>query len=224
MIVYYSNSINTIVHDPEPLYDSLFLDYKSCKEIEGVKKCPAFLEYCRNIFVIKNLINYEINWNGDVFSSSIRGPQFFNKWVTVRSPEKGLCSYTFPYFQFFSEESLEIELMPPFFHDVDLVRKATMVPGSYNIGKHFRPLETALQFRNKNDVIKFNSEEPIFYLKFKTKEKIQFKKFFFTDELKKTWDLLIIRDNRIKPLQFWYDLFEGSHKKRVLKLIKQNLI
>lgn len=224
MIVYYSNSINTIVHEPEPLYDSLFTDYKLCREIESIKKCPAFLEYCKNTFVIKNLINYEIYWDGRSFSSVVRGPQFFNKWVTVRSPENGLCSYTFPYFQFLSEESVEIELTPPFFHNVDLVRKATMVPGSYNIGKHFRPLEAAFQFKNKNDTIRFNSEEPIFYLKFKTKEKIKFKKFFLTDEIKKTWDLLIVRDNHVRSLQFWYDLFEMSYKKRVLKLIKQNLL
>jgi hypothetical protein len=225
MIVYYSNALNAQIFEPEPLYNTVFKDYKSSEEIHAIKKCPSFIQYCKNTFVMKNIVDFEIQRSGNRYMSSSRGKEFFDNWMTIRSPEYGLCGYTFPYYTFLAEDSLEMELLPPFYHDTDLVKKSNMVVGCYDIGKHFRPLETAFQFKNVNDTIKFNYSEPLFYVRFKTNEKIKFKKFFLTNELKEIWNVLSLRDiKNIRPLEFWYDLFNSSNRKRVLKLIKQNLI
>jgi hypothetical protein len=227
MIVYYTNLPNLFVHDPEPLISSILTE-KENKHIQLIKMCPALKESCKNIFVFKNIINYDLQWNftGE-FNSFSRDRGFLNDWVYTRSNQDGIVSYCYPGYLFFSEKSLDMEVLPPYLHNCDISKKTLMITGKYNIGKHARRIENAMIFRNRGDKVEFVENTPQFYVKFHTEEKIQFKKFFMTAELLEiSNNILSLRDflNGKKPLQYWYDIFTLNYRKKFLKIIKQNLL
>ena len=228
MIVYYTTNSNQFVYDPEPLPHSVFSQFDNFESVtvSGLKKCPASLNYLHNGFAIKNFINYDLHWNGNGFSSSSHDKNFFNTFVLVRDPKLGFVSYAHPFMHFFCEESLEMSLLPPFMHDVSVSKDAIFIPGKYNIGKHFRPMEAAFIFKRKDTRITFERNTPLFYLFFHCKEKIKFRKFYMTQELRELkQSILTMRDGReVKPLEFWYDITTRNYRKTILKLIKSNLM
>ena len=227
MIVYYSNTRNSFVYEPEPLFQSLFSDLKlngkDSIHLDLIKKCPSVKEFCNNTFVFKNNLNYDLEWIDGFIKTSSKDQDFFNDNVLVRDANIGLCTFKFPADIFLAEKSVMGELSPPFLHDCDINKKAVMVSGSYDMGRHFRSLECAFVFRNKNDKIWFKESQPLYYVRFRTEEKIKFQKFIWTAEMKSLWnDMIRVREG-LKPLQFWYKMFESSYRKQFMKLIKQNL-
>lgn len=228
MIVYYSNTTNSFVYEPEPLFQSLFSNLKTngkdSVQLDQIKKCPSVKEFCNNTFVFKNAIEYDLEWVDGLIKTSSKNQKFFDTNVIVRDANIGLCSYKFPSDIFLAEKPLIGELTPPFLHDCDISKKATMVCGSFDMGRHFRSLECAFIFKNKNDRIQFRESQPLYYVRFRTDDKIKFQKFIWTEEMQSVWINMIQMREGVKPLQFWYNIFEKSYRKHFLRLIKQNLV
>lgn len=227
MIVYYTTKLNQFSCEPEPLLSSFFSKYNNnSDQINQIRKCPSVTELLYNCFVIKNFLTYDISWDGSSYSSKYYNQKFFDDHVNSRDPSIGLLSYRQPNLRFFCEDSLEITALSPFMHDVDLKRKAIFIPGKYNIGKHFRPLEVPFIFLEKNSKITFKESEPLFYIKFHTDEKIQFKPFLYTEELYslETAILSVRNGVNVKSLSFFYNLVTKNYKKKILQIIKKNLM
>jgi hypothetical protein len=155
--------------------------------------------------------------------------EFFNKNLKVRNLSTGLFSYVSPNPLFISEgNDLDVSLEFPYFHDNDISRNLYVIPGTYNIGKHFpRTLELAAKFKRPCSV-QINEGDALYYVRFHTREKIIFKKFILTNELK-----FLLHDNlsikgyikNIKTLQWWYDLASRhNYKKHILREIKKTLL
>ena len=228
--VYYGNFVNQFIDEPEPLFKSFTHEHINEKNI-GTKndifslvKCPAFIDYCKNTFVLKNLIDYDIKYTEEGCFSNFLDQNHFMRWVFPRGKD-GFISYTHPQHLFYSESSLEMEITAPFLHNCDVSKKAVVIPGKYNIGKHLRAIECGMRYHNY-DTIKFEQSEPYMYIRFLTKEKIQFKPFYMNDELKNLINTVLNLKNsqKIKPLLFWYNINEKFYRKKTLNLIKQNLI
>ena len=147
----------------------------------------------------------------------------------MRDINTGFFSYTSPRPVFVSEgDDLSITQEFPYFHDNDITRNIYIVPGTYNIGKHLpRSLEMSGKFK-KPGSITINEGDALYYVRFHTKEKIIFKKFIFTEQMRSVIkNNLSIREhtrNR-KSLGWWYN-FVSRHnlKKYFLNEIKKNLL
>lgn len=229
--VYYGNIANQLVYEPEPLFQSFYKNIDVKDEDDDylvLKKCPALKNFCKNIFVLKNQINYNVQYhkNGSL-STTYNDHNFFNSFVVERN-KTGFFSFLHPKYFFYSDKSLEMEVTGPYLHNCDVNRKTVVIPGKYNIGKHFRSVECAMQF-HQPDYLMFNESEPSLYVRFLTDEKIVFKKFFFSlDLIHITDSVLKLRDHDMKSkpklMSYWYDLHEKVYRKRILKLIKENLV
>ena len=225
--VYYGNEDNTNISELEPL--SLY--YASIMESnpQRVLNCPAVRDFTRNIFVIKYPFDYQIEWDGKDITSKMYNQEFYDKTLFVRDLGVGLVSFKQPDPIFYTEcESLEIELIPAFYHKNDLNNSGYIVSGRFDIAKHVpRRLEAAYKFA-RHACININVNDALFYVRFNTQEEIIFKKFFVTDDFKKRLsDVLYVRDKtkRIYSLQWWYDLVtRNNYKKYFLKEIKNNLL
>ena len=228
IVVYYTNFANVFVDDPQPLFQSLIDEFKNKNSLDSksFKKCPAFRNYCNNIFVLSNALTYDLTWSDSGYKSSKINQEFFSKWVKLRSDVDGLVSYTYPEYVFVANEPVLMDMTSPYLHDCDLAKKVTYLPGSYDVGLHARPLEIAMYIRNKNDTVVFKQDDPFMYIKFHTNKKIKFKKFMYTNELKELMAApLGLRNNQeIKPLDFWYKIFKSNYRKTVLKIIRKNLM
>ena len=77
--------------------------------------------------------------------------------------------------------------------------------------------------------VEFDEGDTIYYLRFHTDEKVNFKQYFITDRLREYRDM--VDDIRMfsvahnRPLSFFYDIYKRSNlKKRILQEIKDNLV
>ena len=191
---------------------------------------PIFKKQVKNSFVLKSPIDYNLSFDRekDSVSSNMYDQDFFNKVVHVRSGIDAHCSLNIMYL-FVSEESLSIQLTGAYFSDNDFVNKTMIIPGSFDIGKWCRPVECAFIAKKEFNEISINRGDDYSYIKFDTDKDLNFKKFIFSDKMKK-----MLAENsqsrsynkkKFKPLEYWYDLFHNSKQKRIImKEIKDNLI
>jgi hypothetical protein len=185
--------------------------------------CPAFKDVIKNTFVIKSSYDFKIGWNESGFYvETKRFPQeFFNSVIHPKSEEDGLLSIVSPSLIMFAEDSLEMELLPPYMHKT--LNGHFVVPGKFNIGKHFRKLECSIHYYNY-DNIQVKEGDPLFYVKFLTDEKITFKRFTMSDTLMRYESYFRTKKhfvNRVIPLKWYY---ENNIRNAILKEIKNNVV
>ena len=225
--VYYSTISNVMIHDLEPLSSHLADIFKGNPDF--VLNCPAFKNTYKNTFIIKYPHDYQLEWDGVDFKTNMYDQKFFNENIKVRSTEVGFVSLSQPAMLFFTDvDDLEIEQMAASFHKNNFTNNCHLVTGSFNIGKHIpRRLETAFVFKNKTS-IDLNSGDALYYIRFKTNEKIVVKQFIMTNSIMDiTGRFLNIRNSitQVNSLQWWYELVSRNKlKKYFLKEIKKTLL
>ena len=224
--VYYASHDNIILNDPEPLASTV-VEMLSGKTQS--LQCPAFKEYFKNTFVFKYPFDYQISWDGENITSNMYNQAFFDKAVLPRDTKAGFFSLMHPAPVFYTDnDDLEIELLPAYFHKNELIINGFLIPGTFNIGKHLpRRIEAPYKLAKKID-INIQNNDVICYIKFRTKEKIVFKKFIMTDSIKDIVNGYLSitgTTSSIRSLQWWYDLvLRNRLKKYFIKEIKKNLL
>lgn len=220
------------VDEPEPLgrkfLDAFFPEKARGKnQYKAVGRCPAIRDFTDNVFVVTSPYDYELTWDGVDVKTSLYDQEFFDNSVKVRNIDVGFMSLVIPHLIMFAEDSLVAEFIPAHFHDSEFSKKTIVLPGMYDIGQHFRRLECAFRFR-EHDTIKINRGDALYYVKFHTKNKINFKRFLYNAEFfALSQSAVSIRDGvlGVKPLEFYYEFFRKNKlKKAFLKLIKENLL
>lgn len=233
MIVYYTefnnifdSYINTLKKERAENISSFSLNSNKLKN-SGVLKCPAQIKSLDSYYVVKSPYNFKLCWNGENFTSPDYDQDFWDLNLYQRDGSNGLVSFAPPKLMFVSEKSLEMELLPSFWHNNDLTQKTIMIGGRFDIGRHTRKIESALIFKEPCEVdIKRN--DALYYLRFGTDKKIVLKPFQFVDDIKSLVSgvLYPMQHNKGNPetLDYWYLKNKLFYKKRLLKLIKQNLM
>lgn len=140
---------------------------------------------------------------------------------------RNLIDYNHPILFFSEEDSMLITLTPPYFEHVRSYESGTIVPGRFDIGKWFRPVNMEFQLWEGVDFLNVPAGEALCYVTFNTDKKIVLKRFTTNKEIEK----LIASIAKISPLRKFarlserYKAFEQSQsKQRVLKLIQKQLI
>jgi hypothetical protein len=227
MVVYYASTNirkkNIFSEGLEPLSSHLDESFTIEKHAKSFDKCPSFQAYIKNTFLIRSPYDYTISWDKEnkKFFSSDYDQKFFEENLLVRNINTGLATYEPIFFTFFAEKDLEMEATSPWFHNT--LNRHVVIPGVFNIGRHFRSIECPIQFLF-SDTIKIKERDPILYVKFLTDEKIKFKKFYMSEKLKDYGVYFIKKRNfskKILPLKWYY---ENSIRKSILKEIKNNII
>lgn len=214
---------------PEPVY-KLF-----CKNLINQKNdliyCPSIKKYMNNIFLLKSLFDYSFklskNENIDEVFSDKYDQKFFDKHVFVRSREDRIFSFMQQFIFFTEEKSLLMSGgISPFLEDNNITKRCMVIPGTFDIGKWFRPLEFAFYLKQNYDEFIIEEEEVFQYIKFNTKEKIVFKQFKVTSEIN---EILVDTDTaknsrkkKLRDLKEYYDMMKN--KKHLINLIKKNVL
>lgn len=133
-------------------------------------KCPAFLEYYKNTYLIRSPIDITITYNKGQLSIYPQAQKFYDAYVThrghqIEENDPFLMSLIFQYL-FIADKDCLIETIPAIFHDIST--KIRLIPGTFNINKWFRPIEFGFEFINENEPIVIKRGDPLFYVKFKT--------------------------------------------------------
>jgi len=226
MIIYYGEFNNELLVKPKPVI-SLLKDVQDKANLQ-IKRCPAFIDFYKNTYAVYPTFDYTLVYDSakQIFESPDYTQDVFNSLIRVRDKDSGAFSYVDPLLCFVTDESSLILEQLPLAYPFDAPRYS-IIPGEFDIGKHVRPLELACQ-AEPNVPIEFKRDKPIYLVKFKTAEKIIFKRFIVTDAFKSLMRATFNLRDRLKfrkPLSFYYKLSEEYKlKKQLLNLAKQNVV
>jgi hypothetical protein len=216
-----------LFQEPDPLLQLIAKDRNKQNRYENYIDCPAFQNTVKNTFVVRNAIDMslQINSNG-IHSTDINTPESASFWMRKPS-SRNLPVVNFHLNYIFFSNDLEITTTPAYLHDSEFQRKLTYIPGSYNIGKWFRPIEGAFELKSAVLDLQFKNNDPMYYIKFHTDEKINFVRFEFTSKLYQM-SMGCMNYKKLKlhsSLLFLYNLFHKSLANKVIEReIKANIV
>ena len=213
--------------EPESVYKNFIKKIKNKKT--NIESCPSIKNYANNTFSIKSIYsyNFEILNKTEGAFSNLYDQNFFDKHVLVRSQIDKLFSFTQGFVFFTEKKSLNMSAgILPYLEDNDINKKCIVIPGTFDIGKWFRPIDFAFYLKNNYNDFEIKEEEIFQYIKFDTNEKIIFKQFKFNEKLNKYLLDIInaknFRTKKTKNLEDYYLMLK--HKKHIINEIKNNLL
>jgi hypothetical protein len=214
VIVYWASYENKedLYKEPINLYSSLKKKKEKRFKEQGFFSCPSFKDLTSNTYIFSstsdNMYKLDIP-NGkleftdtSVEASSVRPPSIENCFLFKLS-----LSWIF-----FSEESLVMEITPAYFNDTSHTEFGAIVPGAFDIGRWFRPVNAEFQLWDGVDTFSLPKEEPIFYAKFNTNKKVVFKKFKMNQELESIKKEHIDSRIAMKPFLQLEERYDGFDK------------
>lgn len=216
-----------LYNNPEILSTSLKQSVNKSTANVGLLRCPAFKDLIKNVFYFSATLPIDckiqkekvVSTEKNFINVSLgREPSFLE-----RTHINANMSWVF-----FSEEPITIEVIPPFILESPHLAYGTFVPGTYDIGSWFRPINAEFILNTGVEYFKLNTGEPIFFLRAKTERPVVFKRFFMTQEIKNISSTCAQGATLFGvniPLIDRYRLFKStSMDKKTMNLIKKTLI
>lgn len=211
------DSIGLRSRGPVPVKD--IVDNKNKLEY---KRCPAFKDYITNLYSISAPFDYSLFVDDNNYiRTNDYDQKLFDQFVYIRSLEDKLISLNDRHLFIPDVDDLMITQMHPHLDTNGFSDNTSIIPGTFNIAKWPRFIECA--FHMKNNKMYFKQDDPLFYLKFHTNEKIVFKYFMMTPSMV-SYQLLMLKTkdykNKMSPLSYFYDLFASKPKLKA-KMLKE---
>jgi hypothetical protein len=218
--------------EPEPLLKHVVSERN--KDLSYLK-CPSFIDFCKNTFVIRSPLDIDISFDYDTVTerkyikTHMYNQEFYDDFITDRMQEGPYTMLGLVFGNlFYAEQSLVVEQMPATFSRTSSVfqKNITVIPGRFDISKLIRPVSFAFEIVDDTQIIKIKRGDPLYYLRFITDEPVKINRVKFTDELKHVvYNCVSVKDfvknNSLeenyalaKPL---IDLFRGSLFKKKSK-------
>ena len=217
----------------EPLLTSLRKMWDSSdypkQNIDEIFQCPAFTNSLKNVFVYKcpyDLgIRYDENKRWSLLTPSPLAQEDHNKRVIQGGRENNHDIQIFNAVgnrYLFADKNCEMSLEQPYFHNKEL----TMLSGSFDIGRWFRPTHPAILNFGQKD-IDFKRGDALLYLKFPKDVKIEIRRTVITPDLFSAAMGCGGYKNFVpkQKLDQLYKYFTSTfNKKRLIKKLEQNRI
>lgn len=175
--------------EPEPVsktyYKKFHPDNKN--NLSSINRCPFFNGYLNNLYEIKSIYDYEFYIENDSIKTTYYNDNFIDNHLIIRSMENKMFSFTQKYIFFTDSDSLVMNTYEtPIFEDNNITKNCYLLPGQVDIGKWFTNLE--FPFHLKSNLFRVDLGEVMYYIKFNTDEKINFKQFMVNDNILKYLD------------------------------------
>jgi hypothetical protein len=218
-----SLSKDLLTYPPFFIYENLKSSLKKdvSSPLFGYIKCPASFNELRNTIGVKADQDYNISFkkedNKELLQLNHDG------YISLRSIEQKLFDILSNYI-FFSDQPLEISLLPAYLDPNNITKNTTLLSGKYDCGKWFRPINPA--YISHKDIINIKRGDTLYYLKFNTNKKINLINYQFNNQLGHYMNsgMGVKNFKKFLPLKTLYNLFlEKKYNSRILKEIKNNL-
>jgi len=199
-------------------------------KVDNIFKCPSFTGNLKNTFIYRSPYDVKVKYseNGR-YQLKVPNDDCEQDHVKEYDPKTGKEeNNTIQLFSgasgrfLFTEKSCSMTLVQPYFHN----QKLTILGGSYDISKWFRPLHPAILNFNKED-IEFKRGDPLLYVQFPNHLNIK----IVRTELDQTAYRITQGCTRYKifkkqqPLERLYNHFlKTGYKKKLLKSLEENRI
>lgn len=164
------------------------MDLPDFKEFPGstIQRCPGFIGYYRNTFVVRSPVDLKIIHQGEGsyrWETSISDQEAIDDIVQVRDAS-GMMTLGF-FLSIWSEAPLMIEQLHPAFLPGEVAHKCETICGTFDASKWFRPLQPAFRFRLREaeETVSIQRGDPLYLLRLVTDKKVQLQKFAGTPAL-----------------------------------------
>jgi|GEM_PF-1825280 len=224
-------SERNILHDePVSLLKELRQQQQGVDQsIPGYLKCPSFLGACNNVFVVRNAVHVNARVAGlrqftAVDQESVDSVTLVRERPPTRLGYRIIGYWLHPLF--FSTEPLMMAVMPAFMHHSEAQTKMGYIPGAFDIGKWYRPVDSAFELHPGVNQFCFKAGDPMFYVKFFTEERVRLIRYNVTEELEAISHGCTRFSSYVpnQPLEKLYGMFEQADiRSRTLQLINENL-
>lgn len=228
--VYWSPTMpqwNILYEDPINCYSELISEINKDSTKINFFRCPSFRDLTKNIFLLRNPMSshFIIDENMKVIPKS---KNYIDSTISHSPSIKNniLFNYSISHY-FFCEESLEVIRTAPYFHDVPHEKYGKVVPGKWDCGSWFRPIDNEINLWDNVKEFKIDKGEPLSYYYFNTNKKIILKRFYPSEKImdigtncgqSSSWEQGI-------PLLKRYERFKNSKTNKILiDEIKKNVI
>jgi len=143
--------------------------------INGHLKCPAFKDFFYNCFVLSFPYDLHLRFDQDkqsfeIVDSSINiePEMILVRWGQQYEDTRVVISLN-PYIFFDATLEVLLEVGPAFLHAVEpRLRRLTPIPGAFNIGSWFRPIDFTFELDLSEGDVEFRKGDPLLYLRFIT--------------------------------------------------------
>jgi hypothetical protein len=197
--------------------------------------CPAFLDNFKNTFIIRAPfdISLEVNPNERAIYTD-KNAEFSDKYITNRlnnSPSTGDMVFSINNFVLMvTDDDVEAETIPCFYHQSDFVDKTMLVSGRFNIRNWIRPLEAACIIKNSSPnnqpvTINIKRGDPLFYVRLHPKDgsSVKLEQETNFDEIEKytkyTWVTTTVKQTN--PNMKLFDMYKMFEKFRPRKFFNK---
>lgn len=211
--------------EPSPLFKSVVNDRnKNTDPSSSYYKCKSAQEMFNNTFILPSTEDLHIIFsNGRLLQT--RDSVKFKPRLPIFSDGPAV-DYDSRWL-FFSEDNINIQLTPPYFHKTKASEYATVLSGEFNISKWFRPIIPTFSLWDGVKELKVYKDDPIAYINFITDKKVILKEFKETDKIKQIMHDCVMMKERLPnlPLVENYNRFILNKKhKELIEEIKLNLV
>ena len=167
---------NLLAINPESLLSNL------SKQQPGMLHytCPAFIETFKHTYIIRSY--FDVSIKVDPLKRSIevdKDKSFIQKYITNRnqdcSPDGNMIFSLNQELLFITDNDVEIETLPCYYHNNDFVDKTMFISGRFNIKKWIRSIEAAVIVKKTASstepiFINIKRGDPIYYVRFHLKD------------------------------------------------------
>jgi len=208
--------------EPEPLFNYLKEQYKKLN-YDGLPrhlKCYAFMDYCKNSFVIKSPVDVIITVGRNPPSLKLDrlDQDFYDNFFMLRDEDYfGKNKFgitTMPKLLFFSDKSVKMESIPFYFlPEINPIHnKIAFVSGVYDIGKWIRPIDVSGEIISGVTEIKIKHNDPLFVVRFSSRDQeIKLKRVYEDEKILRAMRTCtdVKRYKTFIPLNKLYDSLDG---------------
>jgi hypothetical protein len=221
---------NMFYTDPEELLPDFKKD--RIKEIRqnSIAYCPAFNDNYKNTFIVRNVVDSKFTWNDQEKKWEIPTKYQVHPALDVRMPymNNRMAIITSLVWLFVCEESLEMEIIPPYMHQTEASKYGVITSGKFDIGSWYRPILAEYLLWEGVDRLQLKENEPLFYIRFNTDKKVVLKRFANTEEIYKHTVSIVQTKyifGKLPALDKLYNYFARTQTKDImLKKIKDAVI
>jgi hypothetical protein len=220
--------LNHLFPSPVSLHEDCMSKYIPQKLPDVFLNCPAVTNKMKNTFVFENTVETHVKFeNGNAMYAE---PERLQRTSTLlhkpTMTNNMLVNYDYSLL-FFSEESVVASMTSPYFHNVESNKYGMLVPGEFDIGKWYRPMNAEFNLWDGIDELHVAANDPILYVQFHTDKRIRLHRYQVTKRLS-TIATSLIHINPLKrfaKLSEKYELFGRSQlRTQILNDIKNNIV
>jgi len=220
--------LNHLFPSPLSLHEDCMKKYTPQRRPDVFFNCPAVANKMKNTFVFENIVDTHVTFeNGNTIYAEPERLQRIGQLLHEPTLDNNLLvNYDYSLL-FFSSESLTASMTSPYFHNVQSNKYGMLVPGEFDIGKWYRPMNAEFNLWDGVNELHVAANEPILYVQFHTDKRIRLHRYQVTKRLNTIATSLI----HINPLKRFakltekYELFNRSQlRSQILTEIRNNIV